>query len=64
MSVRDHQNQWRRVSVLRGLILAVVFAKYHSAERMDAGYLILSDLTLKIEPVFQNIVAFGQYQKG
>ena len=47
------------MSVLQGLILAVVFAKYYSAGGMDAGYLILSDSTPKIELVFQNIVVFG-----
>jgi hypothetical protein len=31
----------------QGLDMAVVYAKYRSAERTIAGYLILSDLTLK-----------------
>ena len=51
------------MSVLQGLILAVVFAKYHSAGRMSAGYLILSDSTPKIKLVFQNIVAFDYIKR-
>jgi hypothetical protein len=40
-------------SVLQGLILAAVFAKYRSVGRITAGYLILSDSIPKIKLIYQ-----------
>jgi hypothetical protein len=40
------------VSVLQGLILAAVSAKYHSAGTTIAGDLILSDSTPKIKLIY------------
>jgi hypothetical protein len=43
-------------SVLQGLILAAVYAKYHSAGRTTAGGLILSDSTPKNKLIYQFII--------
>ena len=42
-----------RASVLQGLVLAAVSAKYHSVERATAKNLILSNSTLNIESIYQ-----------
>ena len=40
-------------SVLQGLILAAVSAKYHSTGRITAGYLTSSDLIPEIKLIYQ-----------
>ena len=47
------QRVYLGVSVLQGLILAAVSAKYRSAGRTTAGDLISSDSTLKNKPIYQ-----------
>ena len=46
-------------SVLQGLYLAAAYAKYRSAERMNARDLILSDSAPKNKLIYQNTIMFG-----
>ena len=51
------------MGVHQGLVLVAVYAKYHSAERTNAGYLILSDLTPKIKLRYQFYIRFNEYHQ-
>ena len=46
-------------SVLQGLYLAAEYAKYRSAEMMNARDLILSDSAPKNKLIYQNTMVFG-----
>jgi len=58
-SVREHRFQC--VRVLKGLILAAVYAKYRSAGRTTARGLILGGLAPKIKPIYQFYIEYYEY---
>ena len=50
-------------SVLWGLYLAAVYAKYRSVESINVKNLILSDSAAKNKLIYQNTTVFGLYQE-